>query len=40
MAGGADMVCVQVNELQLSLAVKVYVPAGKPLTVAVVPTDT
>ena len=37
-AAGSVIVTVQVVELQLSLAVNVYVPAGRPVTVAVVPT--
>jgi hypothetical protein len=37
-AAGWLMVSEQVTELQLSLAVKAYVSAGKPLILAVVPT--
>ena len=37
-AAGSVIVSVQVAELQLSLAVSVYVPGAKPVTVAVVPT--
>ena len=35
---GSVTVSVHVAELQLSLAVNVYVPGAKPVTVAVVPT--
>jgi len=35
---GTVIVSEQVTELQLSLAVNVYVPAPRPVTVAVVPT--
>jgi hypothetical protein len=39
-AAGSLMVTVQVSVKQLSLTVKVYVPAGRLFTVAVVPTTT